>query len=619
MTRLEGRISVHARGFGFVELDDGGAIAFVAPPDLRPFLTGDRVTAVVERSEKGLVAKEIQLVARSRRQLFGEIVAPRGGKLVLKPEADISNADWPLDPGGVAAEAGAFAVGELDGGKVRLVRVVAATEASLHRLIARHDLRIEYPPDALAATKAPASKKDKTARRRDLRGMPTVTIDAASTRDIDDALGVVPAGADGALRLFVSIADVDDAVRAGSPLDAEARRRGTSVYLAGLVLPMIPHALSEESLSLLPGQDRAAVTVELRVDGEGNVTSIDLYESIIRSTARLTYDDVARLLDANDPSQIPADVVPTLRWLRTAAARITAVRHARGGVSLEGDEVLVTLDEQTREPLRATARASTSAHVLVERLMVAANEGVARWLVDRGLPGMFRVHDAPDEQQVADLAAVARNFGFEPGFSTTLTPRGLAAFEAQFHGTLVAPAMQTVLGRALGPARYAARAGLHFGLAAPLYLHFTSPIRRYADLVVHRVVKAFLAGRRDFVDEGSANEALALHLNEQHRAASRAERERTWMLTARLFATRIGERARGNIVSIKPFGLVVQLEGSGVTGTIATEALPGGPFTIERAKTELAGATRRYAIGEPLEVVVAGANEALGRIELALA
>lgn len=585
------------------------------------------MSAGVEETEKGLVAKQVKLLSRARRQLFGELAAGRGRALVLKVDRELSNADWAIELGDLRGEAGAFAVGEIDGAKVRVTRVVPAAEAALHRVIARHDLRIGYPADALAeigplgagtpAARGATSGAD--GRRRDLRGMPTVTIDAASTRDIDDAIGVLPAGADGALRLFVSIADVAEAVRDGSALDAEARRRGTSVYLAGMVLPMIPHALSEESLSLLPGEDRAAVTVELRIDGEGSVTSTDVYESVIRSTARLTYEQVARLLDANDTEGLPPAVVPTLRWARTAAARISTVRQARGGVSLEADEVLVTLDEATREPLAASAQPSTSAHILIERLMVVANEAVARWLVDRGLPGMFRVHDAPDEEHLAELAVFARNVGFEPGFSATLTPRGLAAFEAQFRGTPIAPAMQTVLGRALGPARYTTRPGPHFGLAAPLYLHFTSPIRRYADLVVHRIVKAFLAGRRDLATHDPAIEALAEHINAQHQVGARAERERTWMLTARLYASRLGERARGNVVAIKPFGLVVQLRDSGVSGTIANEALPGGPFTLEHAKTALVGAARTYTIGDALDVVIAGANEALGRIELALA
>jgi ribonuclease R len=618
MTRSQGRIFVHPRGFGFLEIEGVDTAPFVAPSDLRPFVAGDLVSATVERSDKGLMARDLQLVARDRRQLFGELAMARGDQAVLKADRNVSNADWPVIAGGAPIRAGDFAVGEIAGDRVRVTRVVPPAEAGLYRLIARHDLRVEYPPEALAEANADARRKA-GAHRRDLRAMTTVTIDAASTRDIDDALAVVPAGADGALRLFVSIADVDEAVPDGSALDVEARARGTSVYLADRVLPMLPPELSEDRLSLLEGADRAAMTVELRIDGEGAVTSIDVYESLIRSTARLTYDAVARLLDANDAGHVPAEVVPTLRWLRTAAARISAVRQSRGGVSLEGDEVHVTIDEQTREPLEASARPNTSAHVLVERLMVVANEEVARWLVDRGLPGVFRVHDAPDEATVRELASVARNFGFEAGFSGMLTPRGLAAFEAQFRGTPVSPAMHTVLGRALGPARYTARPSLHFGLAAPLYLHFTSPIRRYADLAVHRILKAFLRGRREFLGVGETLDVLADHLNERHRVASRAERERTWMLTARLFASRIGERARGNVVSIEPFGIVVQLQGSGVTGTIGMDALPGGPFTVAPGKTELVGAGRRYAIGEPLEVQVAGANEALGRIELALA
>jgi ribonuclease R len=580
-------------------------------------VAGDVVTAVVEQSDRGFVARDLRLVARDRRQLFGELATARADEVVLKADRVVSNADWPVVAGDQQLHAGDLAVGEIAGDRVRVTRVVQPAEASLYRLIARHDLRVDYPREALA--EAAAERRRASPHRRDLRAMPTVTIDAASTRDIDDALSVVPAGADGALRLFVSIADVDDVVQDGSAIDAEARARGTSVYLADRVLPMLPPALSEDRLSLLEGAERAAVTVELRIDGEGVVTSIDVYESLIRSTARLTYDAVARLLDANDASDVPAAVVPTLRWLRTAAARISSVRRARGGVSLEGDEVYVAIDQQTHEPVEARSRLSTSAHTLVERLMVAANEAVARWLVDRGLPGVFRVHDAPDEANVRELAAIAHNFGFEAGFSGALTPRGLAAFEAQFQGTPIAPAMQTVLRRALGPARYTARPGLHFGLAASLYLHFTSPIRRYADLAVHRVLKAFLDGRRDFASESETLEALGDRLNQQHRVASRAERERTWMLTARLFASRIGERARGNIVSIKPFGLVVQLQGSGVTGTIGMDSIPGGPFTVAAGKTALTGAARRYAIGDPLEVLVAGANESLGRIELALA
>ncbi|MCC6644678.1 MAG: VacB/RNase II family 3'-5' exoribonuclease [Polyangiaceae bacterium] len=613
-SRTEGVVVVHPRGFGFLELEDGRPAAFVAPPDLNPFLAGDRASCVVTEGDGGrLTATALELVHRARIELFGVVVA-RGKRRYLKVDRQVANTDWPLQ--GDAA-VGDVVVCALRGAEVEVARRVAPADASLEQVIVRHAIRGEFPQ----ACEAAASRAEAAvgAARRDLRELPTITIDAPHSRDLDDALAVVPAAPDGGLRVLVSIADVDALVPEGSPIDAEARLRGTSVYLAGRVLNMLPPRLSEDALSLLPGKDRLALTVELRLDPEGVVTSTDVYESVIRSHARLDYDGVARFLDAGDAGAIPPEVRSTVRWLRTAASRVAATRSARGGVKLLSEEAYVTLDPESHAPLGVSARADTSAHALIERLMVAANEAVARWLVDRGLPGVFRVHDAPEPDEVVKLGEFAENVGFLAGFGDALSPRALAAFEAQFEGTALGPAMTTVLGRCLGPARYTVIPSAHYGLAAPLYLHFTSPIRRYADLAVHRVVKAYLSGRRDQAAGDAALEELSVHLNERARVADRAEKERLWMVAARHFAKRVGERFRGNVVSIKPFGLVVQLQGAGVSGTVDKEALPGGPHAYVAAREALVGATRSFAVGESLEVVVTGASEELGRIELGLA
>ncbi len=327
--------------------------------------------------------------------------------------------------------------------------------------------------------------------------------------------------------------------------------------------------------------------------------SVDVYMSLIRSRARLTYDAVADYLATGSPGTIPPAVLPTLRWLRTAAARLSTVRAARGGVEIDREEAYISLDEATHEPTAIAARGDTDAHRLIERLMVAANEAVATWLVDRGLPGMFRVHDTPTPDKVEMLARFAHNFGIEAGFGRELSPRGLAAFEAQFRGSSIAPAIRTVLGKTLGTARYTVHPGLHFGLAAPLYLHFTSPIRRYADLAVHRIIKRYLGGDRSQLAGDPALETLAHHVNRAARRAGKAEAERHRMLVARLFASRIGEHFTGNIVSIKPFGLVVQMVGTGATGTVAMDALPAArtgskptATASPTAKTATASATR---------------------------
>ncbi|XXY54000.1 RNB domain-containing ribonuclease [Sorangium sp. So ce269] len=638
---VRGRISVNPRGFGFLNIEaspekggapgkSGGAAlgpvtAFVTPPDLNPFLDGDVVDAAVVEAEPGRYsASQLLLVHRDRTELFGTVVS-HAKRPHLRVDRLVSNTDWPFKPGSADDLAeGTAVVAAIDGAAVVPARVVApGADLGIERCLARNGVRAVFPGEVLEASRAAAAavsiERELARGRRDLRELTTVTIDAPVTTDIDDAVAVLPAGPDGALRVFVSIADVDALVPEGSPLDLEARARGTSVYLAGRVIPMVPEAISSEAASLLPAVDRLAVTVELRVDPEGCVTSIDLHESVIRSHARLSYDAVEEFLTTGRSAGVPEAVEPVVRWLRTAAARLSTVRAARGGVELDRDEAYVTLDAETREPTGVSPRADTDAHRLIERLMVAANEAVATWLVARGLPSVFRVHDEPTEERVRTLEQFAHNFGIEAGFGPRLSPRGLAAFEAQFRGSGLAPAIRTVLGKALGPARYTAEPGLHFGLGAPLYLHFTSPIRRYADLAVHRVVKRYLQGHRDQLVDAEALASLSHHLNARARSAGKAETERHRMLVARLFASRIGEEIEGNIVGIKPFGLVVQMAESGATGTIALEALPGGPYRLDVTAQALIGADRRYGVGEPIRAAIASTNEELGRVDLTLA
>lgn len=619
-TPVEGRLSVHPRGFGFLAVEEPSPFsAFVAPPDLNPFLDGDIVSAHIVTAEDGRTsARDLSLVLRSRTELFGSVVL-RGKKPHLRVDRLVANTDWPLDDTtGLPLREGAYFVAAIRGQTLVPVREIADADLAIERCVARHGLRSVFSREVLEEA-ARAAKSPKVGARRDLRNVPTVTIDSESTRDIDDALAVIGAGKDGALRVLVSIADVDAYVAEGSALDLEARARGTSVYLAGRVVPMLPEVLSAGAASLLPDQDRLALTVEMRIDPEGAITATDIYESWIRSHARLDYDGVAELFSEGRTDRVPDAVLPTLRWLRTAAARLNAVRAARGGVELMREEASIELDTETGEPTSIEPRQETEAHRLVERLMVAANESVAAWLSSRGLPGMYRVHDAPPPDRVERLTEVARNFGIEPGFGPVLTPRGLSAFESQFRAARFAPAIRTVLGKTLGPARYTVHPSQHFGLGAPLYLHFTSPIRRYADLAVHRIIKRHLTGDRAQWALDPDVETLAAGLNRSAYVAGKAEAERHRMLVARLLSGRIGEEVRGNIIAIKPFGLVVQMTGTGATGTVALEALPDGPYQADLVRECARGEKRSYSVGDPMQCVIAATNEELGRIDLLLA
>lgn len=619
---VTGRVHVHPRGFGFVSLTEpDGTVtsAFVAPPALNPFLAGDEVSAVIVTADDGrMSAQDLKLVSRTRTRLFGEVVV-RKGTPYLKVDREVANTDWPLDVRGTPVSPGENAVGRFENGELVLEKALpSGTDATLDRVIARHNLRGDVP---VAVTEEAARTRKiphELGHRRDLREVPTVTVDAPSTRDIDDAIAVLPADADGAMRLLVSIADASEFITADNAIDRDARDRATSVYLAGRVLPMLPDGLSSEWLSLVPGQDRRCLTVEMRIDPEGRVTAADVYESVIRSWARLNYTEVNDWLTSATVSPAMEPVRAALPWLRTAFARLGVARARRGGVVIERDEARVTVDPDTGAPQAIEMVRSNAAHLLIERFMVAANEAIAVWMHDRGIPALYRVHDEPEARDVKDLEAFAHNFGFEAALGSRLTPIALSAFDAQIVGTPSELAIRSVLRKALGSARYTVHAGPHFGLAAPLYLHFTSPIRRYADLAVHRAIKQYLHGRREFDVRDPALEELALHINDRARAAARAETDRHRMLAAQLMAGRTNETFTARITRVRPFGLIAQIDTTQVEGIVPIESLPRGPYRPDARETSLEGPSARFTIGMPLVLRVATADPALGRIEFAL-
>ncbi|RKH48125.1 VacB/RNase II family 3'-5' exoribonuclease [Corallococcus sp. AB050B] len=621
---VTGRVDVHPRGFGFLTVQKPGTpevlSAFIPPPELNPFFAGDVVSATVTASgEDRWTASGLTLVERTRAVVYGEVVS-RKGAFFLRIDREVSNTDWPLDPGTTAVQHNDAVVARIADGKVVLLyRLEPGADRSLERVIARHGLHRDFPPEVIQeALRAKETPHALGGARRDLRSIPTVTVDAPSTRDIDDAISVLPAGPDGAVRLLVSIADVGESVKEGSPLDLEARARATSVYLAGRVLPMLPEELSAHWLSLVPNEERHCLTVELRIDPDGRVTSADVYESLIRSWARLNYDEVADFLDEGTVSAAMEPVREAMPWFRLASARLAVSRAARGGMVMSRDEARFTFDTATGAVSGLAGEKDTSAHNMIERFMVAANEAIATWLMTRGVPTVFRVHEQPDPQRVADVNAFALHSGFAAGFGAQITPLALAAFDRQISGTKAEPALRSVLRRSLGPSRYTVKPGPHFGLAAPLYLHFTSPIRRYADLAVHRLIKAYLHGRRDFVHEDPEIEALSQHINVRARSANRAEVDRHHELEARFMSTRIGQQFPARIVRVKPFGLVAQLDGMWVEGMVPAEGLAGGPYRPDTRELSMVGKTRTFTVGMPITVKVVSTDEQLGRVEFAL-
>jgi len=612
MSTQKATISVHSRGFGFLEWTEGSQrrSAFVPAPELRGFLHLDEVEATVRRDKKGLAASDLRLLSRHRATLFGQVTRGRKGRLELTPDAEVANQPWRILGGDLELKEGMHVTADLRDDGVHVRAEVPPEEVELQRIRDRYLIRHPFAESVVRDAKKQKPRRGEG--RRDLRELTTLTIDAPSSRDLDDALSVQPAGEDGAMRVFVHIADVDSLVAEGSPVDEEARARGTSVYLAGGVTPMLPRVLSEERLSLLPRTDRDVLTAELRVDAEGEITSVDLYPATIRSDERLSYEQVDQFLAGTDPDGLDDELLDTLSWLRTLSSRLAAVRAARGGVSFDRFETVIELDDDL-EPVQINARRQTPANSLIERIMVAANEAVAGWLVNRGLPGVFRVHPAPDAHRVAELEASLERMGYSPGLAVPLTPRALSALETQLGDAGLQPVLQEILAQVLDKARYTVHQGEHFGLGSTGYLHFTSPIRRYADLMVHRIVKAYLQGERELDPLSPAIEELAQHLNDRSARSAKAEAARRRTLTARWASKRVGDAFAGHVVAVKPFGLIVQLEGTGVTGVLPTDALPGD---WHHEGHRLVGDDDSWAIGDRIDVHVHTVDTQRGRIDL---
>jgi ribonuclease R len=634
----------HVRGFGFVDLDvpltgpDGAAVTscFVPPPQTSRLLDGDRVQAVFALEPEGrATATEVTMLERTRTEVFG--VVEDGLQLRLDPH--LGSGRWRLEGRVEDLAVGVAVLADVTGDAVADPsdewEDPTSADALLERVRVRHSIALDHPADVLAEAEQLAAAKPARGRgrgkpvaRRDLRDLTTLTIDAPHSQDLDDALSVFPADPDGGIRVCVHIADVSAHVRPGSLVDAEARRAGTSVYLPGWVRPMLPPRLSEDALSLVPDAERDALTVEMRIDADGVVTAADVYASRIRSDVRLSYETAAEVLAGGTPDDVPPAVVDVLRWLRTAGARLGVQRQRRGGIEARRVEPEVTVAVVEGVAEQVAARPSGPADLLVERLMVAANEQVAGWLVDRGLPGVFRVHPAPAPEAAAALEAFCAAAGFHPGFGTHLTPLGLAALSAQLDAAAdeTAASVWDVLLGFLGRASYRPTAGEHFGLASSGYLHFTSPIRRYADLAVHRVVHAFLAGTREPADfpEGGDLTALCAHLDAAGRAASMAERQ----MRKSLWLVEIGRQVAhdpsvafaGRVTGVGAKGAFVTLDGSHVSGMVNVRTLSGRGWKEAPDGLSLVDADgHRLGYGDAVRVRVVSADPEAGQLELKLA
>jgi len=529
--------------------------------------------------------------------------------LVSKPHA----------PSGAIVEVEVFGH-SADGAKGRVTRLVEAggeAARAAQAMLAVHRIPRDWPfdPDRLDVPRSvPASD---TGGRQDLRRMPLVTIDGADARDFDDAVFAEPRRG-GGWRLVVAIADVAHYVKAGSALDREARERGNSVYLPDRVIPMLPEALSNGICSLVPKQDRLAVVCDMRVSRNGRVSGCQFHEAVIHSHARLTYAEVGEFLDGSD-HEIAPDVTASLRALHDVYRALRQRRDERGALDLDTRELSITLDKGMPTGIEPVVR--NDAHRLIEEAMIAANVAAAEHLEKRrsagstDVPPVYRVHEPPPGDKLETLGPALRLAGQS-------LPKGLSApaqlaevlSRAQAQSNWPRWIWETLVLRTLAQARYEPRRLGHFGLALPSYAHFTSPIRRYADLLVHRLIK----GQKIAVDE---LDAAAAHISMTERRAEDAERAVDDWLKCVLVERHVGETFSGTIAAVVEFGVFVEIDGLFVQGLVHISKL-GRDYYHYLPESMCLVAERsgsRFTLADRVEVVIEEVSVTTGRIDLGLA
>ncbi len=588
---------------------------------------GDRVLARLRRNPDGSYdAKPMRLLGRQResRPLLGVFRADGRGGGFIQPIERGARHDLPVGAGDSAdSRPGELVVarpkgeGGLRNRGLEVVERLGAADrpgAFTDMAIRTHDLPHRFSAAALAEATAVPTPGLKG--RTDLRALPLVTIDGADARDFDDAVWAEPDSAadnPGGFRAVVAIADVAYFVRPGGPLDREARERGNSAYFPDRVVPMLPEALSAELCSLQPGKDRACLALHVRIDAAGGLRDFRFERGLMRSAARLTYEQVQDAADRGAESPLPASVRALLPPLFGAHGALRKARDARGALDLDLPERRIELDSTGAVAHMGHAPRYDS-HRLIEELMIAANIAAAQTLEARLAACMYRVHDRPEMAKLEALSEALRGLGVSLPARSSIGAGDFNHILAKFAGTKQAGIVDMLVLRSQARAAYSPRNIGHFGLGLARYAHFTSPIRRYADLLVHRALIAAcgLGPGGAAADDAEAFGAVAAHISETERRAQAAERDAVDRYAASWLAERVGATFRGRISGVARFGAFVSLDGIGAEGLIPGRSLGMHRPRYDASRHRLESGGRTLRLGDPVRVALQDADPLAG-------
>ncbi|WP_372717086.1 ribonuclease R [Immundisolibacter sp.] len=620
MDLLRGRVTARPDGYGFFIPDGDHADLYLSPREMRAVMDGDRVVASVTKIDaRGRFEGSIvEVLERRHRRVVGHY--RRDGKVawLIPDDRRLAGEILVTDSAVGRVRDGQIAVVEIiqyadrrqpaRGMLVELLGERLAPGMEIDIALRSHDLPWQWPPEVeqqAAGFAQRVSATDKTGRE-DYTQLPLITIDGEDARDFDDAVYAERAGR--GWRLLVAIADVSHYVLPASAIDIEAELRGTSVYFPQRVIPMLPEVLSNELCSLKPDTERLALVCEMHISTTGVVRDHRFVRGVIRSHARTTYTDIAAVL-GDDPTQRARyqALLPQIEALHGVYLALDGERRRRGAVEFETTEARIVFGPDRKieriEPLMRNI-----AHCLIEECMIAANRSAARFLMARELPALYRVHDHPKPEKVTGLRTFLAEFGLKLGGGDEPSSADYRALTESVADRPDRYLLQTVILRSFKQAIYDAESRGHFGLALDAYAHFTSPIRRYPDLLVHRAIVHALGGRKasSYLYSAERMATFGEHCSMTERRADDATREVVAWLKCEFLQDRVGEVLGGIISGVAAFGLFVTLDGAYTEGLVHITALPEDYYHFDPIHHHLTGERRRrtFRLGDRLQVRV---------------
>ncbi|NND81537.1 MAG: ribonuclease R [Gammaproteobacteria bacterium] len=631
-----GRVVGHVDGHGYVLTEQTHEKVFLRSHEMRDVLHNDIVNVrVVGRDRRGKLFGQItDVVERGNAIVVGRYFKEANLHFVVPDDQRIGQDIFVLPEHIAGAEPGQIVsvnitkpptkhfqpIGEI----VEVLGDYSAPGMEIEIAIRKHQLPHQWPAAVEQQIKQFGSEVTEAEfkGRKDIRDLPLLTIDGADARDFDDAV-YCETLANGGYRLLVAIADVSSYVDEGSALDQEAWLRATSVYFPNNVIPMLPEVLSNGLCSLNPNVNRLCFVCEMQISEDGDIDRYDFYQAVMYSHARLTYEQVAALLEGNaEDSGIASQLQNPIRELFALSKKLGARRRQSGTIEFELPEPVIIFDDE-RKIEKIIARERNEAHKLIEECMLAANICASLMLDDSDVAGIYRVHEAPDEEKIADARAFLRQFKLLMGGGDQPEPKHFAEVLGKIDDPLTAKIVQMALLRSMKQARYAVENEGHFALNFDSYTHFTSPIRRYPDLLVHRQIRRLLADPSASDDEAAIikmqNSAEQASMAE--RRAEKATREAVQWLKCEFMSHHVGEHFQGVVSSVTDFGLFVELEEYFVDGLIHITALGQDYYIFDSERRQLIGehSGRAYQVGQNLEVQVSRVDMQQGRIDFALA